>query len=402
MSMNQNMSDALIKALPKTDLHVHLGGCLRIDTLVDLAQQHGYKLPSNSLEGLRELVFKEDFDNLQEYLACFKHMNHAMQCPESLERVAYEFAVDSFNDGIRYFEVRFAPQLYINDRQDVTDIVAYVNRGLNRAKAEFNMKCGADEPSYEYGIILCAMRHVPFGVSPYFDTVLGMYKNMPVKKVFAMMAVELVYTALKARDIMGLPVVGIDIASTERGYPANMYKEAFDIATKNFLKKTVHAGEDYGPESIFQAITELHADRIGHGYSLFCNDMISDVSITDRKQYVDRLSQHIADARITLEVCLSSNMHTIKSIGSIKNHNLAKMLAHSMSVTICTDNRTISNTTINKEIRPMVDNFDVDVDRLRSIIVYGFKRSFFPGSYLKKRQYVAKVIDHLNKVIGDA
>jgi adenosine deaminase len=394
------LNNLLIKALPKTDLHVHLGGSIRINTLIELAQQHRYKLPSDSPEGMRELVFKEDFEDLQEYLACFKHMNCVMQCPESLERISYEFACDSFNDGIRYFEVRFAPQLYINDRQDVTDIVMYVNKGLNRAKLEFNAKRSQGEPEYCYGIILCAMRHVPFGVSPYFDNVLGMYKSMPVKRIFSTLALELVHTAIKVRDVMGLPVVGIDIASTERGYPASTYREAFDVATKNFLKKTVHAGEDYGPESIFQAITELHADRIGHGYSLFCGDMISDSSITDHTQYVDRLSQYIADARITLEVCLTSNMHTM-NIGDIKNHKLAKMLDNAISVTICTDNRTVSNTNINKELRLVVDNFGVDVEKLKSIIIYGFKRSFYPGSYLEKRKYVSKIIDYFDKIIKE-
>jgi adenosine deaminase len=192
--------------------------------------------------------------------------------------------------------------------------------------------------------------------------------------------------------------VGFDLAGKEKGYPAVDHKPAYNLAHRNFFKKTVHAGEAFGPESIFQAITELYTDRIGHGVHLFSPDMILDGDITDRQAYVNNLTQYIGDRRITLEVCLTSNMQTIPAIKELKNHSFRKMKEAGLSVTFCTDNRTVSNTTVTGEILKAVEAFDISPKELRNFVAYGFKRSFFPGTYLEKRTYVRKVLDYYEKI----
>ncbi len=160
----------------------------------------------------------------------------------------------------------------------------------------------------------------------------------------------------------------------------------------------MHAGEAYGPESIFQAITDLHADRIGHGTYLLEADQIRDPEIEDREHYVDRLGNYIADRRITLEVCLTSNLQTNPHLKRLDDHTFRKLRAQRLSTTLCTDNRLMSNTTVTNELSLAVKHLGLDRHDLKSIIIYGFKRSFFPGSYLSKRQYVRQIIDHYDAV----
>ena len=186
----------------------------------------------------------------------------------------------------------------------------------------------------------------------------------------------------------------LDLAGEEAGYPASAHKDAFDLAHKHFLKRTVHAGEAYGPESIFQAITDLHADRIGHGTYLLEADQIRDPEIEDRERYVEKLGNYVADRRITLEVCLTSNLQTNPDMKSLEQHTFRKLRAARISTTLCTDNRLMSNTSVTNELMLAVEHLGLDRHDLKSIIIYGFKRSFWPGDYLSKRQYVRKVIDH--------
>jgi adenosine deaminase len=160
----------------------------------------------------------------------------------------------------------------------------------------------------------------------------------------------------------------------------------------------VHAGEAYGPESIFQAITSLNADRVGHGTYLLEPQMITDPEIADPVRYVEKLSQYIADRRITLEICLTSNLQTNPNMKSLEEHSFKRLRAARLSTTICTDNRTVSNTTVTNEIMLAVKHLELDLYDLKSIIVYGFKRSFMPGTYLEKRAYVRKIIDHYESV----
>jgi adenosine deaminase len=214
-----------------------------------------------------------------------------------------------------------------------------------------------------------------------------------------MASLELARAAVRCRDELNMPIVAFDLAGQEDGYPARDHAEAYQYAHLHFLKKTVHAGEAYGPESIFDAITELHADRIGHGYHLFSPELCGP-KVTSPEDYVGRLARYIADRRVTIEVCITSNLQTNPSIGSVKNHHFRHMLNERLSATLCTDNRLHSNTSVSREIRLAVDAFDMDLKQLRNTIIYGFKRSFFPGHYHNKRDFVRLVIDHYDKVIA--
>lgn len=400
MSISTFPEDYLL-ALPKTDLHVHLDGSIRLGTLIDLAREYHVDLPSYTEEGLRELVFKDRYRNLGEYLQGFAYTTAVMQTEVALDRVAYEFAVDNQKEGVRYVEVRFAPQLHMHAHMNAVMVIKAVNRGLRRAKDEFNRRpevVSGAEPEFRYGIIVCAMRMFRDGFSEYYKNLISAHRYTPEKELYSMASVELVRAAIIARDEYGLPVVGFDLAGEEAGYPAVDHTAAFSYAHKHFLKKTVHAGEAYGPESIFQAITDLHADRIGHGTYLLDPDMISAPEITDRAQYVEQLGQYIADRRITLEVCLTSNLQTNPHMHDISKHPFAKLRQHRLSTTICTDNRTVSNTTVTRELQLAVQQLGLDRHDLKSVIIYGFKRSFMPTTYLEKRAYVRQVIDFYEKI----
>ncbi|MCB9542051.1 MAG: adenosine deaminase family protein [Myxococcales bacterium] len=395
------ITEDYLLALPKTDLHVHLDGSIRLGTLIDLAREYHVKLPSYTIEGLRETVFKSRYRNLGEYLQGFAYTGAVMQSELALERVGYEFAQDNQNEGVRYVEVRFAPQLHMHAHMNAVMVLKAVNRGLERAQREFNARpevASGAEPAFKYGIIVCAMRMFGSGFSEYFKNLINAHRYTPDKEVYPMASIELARAAIIARDEHHLPVVGFDLAGEEAGYPAGAHADAFGYAHKHFLKKTVHAGEAYGPESIFQAITDLHADRIGHGTYLLDPDMISAADIADREHYVEQLGQYIADRRITLEVCLTSNLQTNPHMTSLSEHPFKKMRQQRLSTTLCTDNRTVSNTTVTRELKLAVDELGLDRGDLKSIVIYGFKRSFMPGTYLEKRAYVRQVIDFYEKI----
>lgn len=394
-----NITHDLIRLVPKTDLHLHLDGSLRLDTLIELARAAQIELPSYSESGLLETVFKEHYVDLPDYLQGFRYTVGVLQTEENLERVAYELAVDNIAEGVRYIEVRFAPQLHLHDDLTIDRVLHAVNDGLNRAKEEFNRTAGMDIP-FEYGIIACAMRRFNQFMSPYFANLLGVMQHAKDKEIFAAASLELVRAAIKLIREDGLPIVGFDLAGEEAGFPAIAHREAFQQAHRHFLKATAHAGEAYGPESIFQAITECYAKRIGHGTFLFAADKIKDDRIANPQQYVDHLVEFIASQRIALEVCPTSNLQTIPMMKhDLKNHSLGRMLEEELAVTICTDNRLISRTNVCKELQIVCDTFHPTTKQFRDIILAGFKGSFYPGPYKQKREYVRQVITQLDQLL---
>ena len=395
------ISKEFIEKIPKTDLHLHLDGSLRLSTLIELAKANGVELPAYDEQGLRRLVFKSQYADLPEYLKGFMYTTAVLQTESALERVGYELAQDNQNEGVRYIEVRFAPQLHQNSRMSCIDVMAALNRGLDRAKVQFNtrpeVKSGA-EPPFEYGIIACAMRMFDYGFSEYFDTLLNVHAYSERKWIFSLASQELVRAAVEAKATLKLPIVGFDLAGAEAGYPAGDHTQAYALAHKHFLKKTVHAGEAYGPESIFQAITDLHADRLGHAVYLFDADMIKSPEIKDKNAYIANLVQFIADRRITIEVCLTSNLQTNPAIRDLAEHSFKHMRKAKLSATFCTDNRTVSQTTVSAEILKAVQAFSITPRELKNFVIYGFKRSFFPGTYIKKWEYVHQIIEYYEKI----
>ena len=394
-----------IKAIPKADLHLHLDGSLRASSLIDMAKRASIELPSYTEEGLFDQVFKSHYNNLGEYLNGFQYTCAALRNLENLEQAAYELAIDNQEEGVNYIEVRFAPQLLMNPAAGVTfdTIMHVVNDGLKRAKNEYNQQPSVqhgEKPPFDYGIINCAMRMFgKKGFSPYYTQLFQHLRDFEPMQVIRTAAMELVRASVRMRDDEGLPIVGLDIAGQEIGYPASQFKDVYEYAHENFLLKTVHAGEAYGAESIFEALTQCHADRLGHGYSLFSPEMTEDPTIEDPKAYGENLASYIADRRIAVEVCLTSNLQTNPSIGGIENHNFKHMLDNRLATVICTDNRLVSRTTVSNEYQLAVDNFDISLKRLKDMVAYGFKKNFFPGDYVAKREYAKTNLAYFDKVV---
>jgi adenosine deaminase len=325
---------------------------------------------------------------------------------EALERAAFELAEDCQDEGVRYLEVRFAPQLHVRAGFDTTAVVRAVDRGLRRAAARFNGRpevVSRQEPPFAAGIILCALRFFEAGFSEGYRLFFEALPEASRAERYAAASLQLARAAARLRHDDGLLVVGIDLAGQEQGYPAGDHRAAYQVAHEAFLGKTVHAGEDYGPESIFQAIGDLHADRIGHGTWLLDEAKIRDPRIKDPKAYVEGLAQFIADKRITIEVCLTSNQQTVPELAKdLKKHPFAEMRKRRLSTTFCTDNRLVSNTNVTTEIVRAVEAFALTEREVRDILIYGFKRGFFPGTYMEKRTYVREVIDFADRVLSGA
>lgn len=390
-----------IQRIPKSDIHLHLDGSLRVESLIEMARESGIHLPSYTKEGLLETTFKSQYTDLPDYLTGFAYTVAVMQTEAHLERTAYELALDNLEENVRYIEVRFAPQLHLNEELDIEKIIRAVVRGFDKAKTEHNQsECviNGDDIPFEYGLIVCAMRCFNRNMSPYFAKLFDVMPLAPKKEVFAVASLELARAVEKLMHEEHLPIVGFDLAGEEAGYPATAHREAYRYCSTHFIKKTVHAGEAYGPESIFQAITKCHANRIGHGTFIFADNMIRDPNIIDNKAFVNRLSDYIASQRITIEVCPTSNLQTIPEIKSIADHPVKKMIKYGISVTICTDNRLVSRTTVTNELDQVVQHIDLTKKEFRNIVLAGFKGAFFPGAYKDKRTYVRRVIDNYDRM----
>lgn len=394
-----NIPSEFLKRIPKADLHVHLDGSLRLSTLIELAQKEGVELPAYTEEGLREKVFKDKYASLVEYLKGFSYTGAVMRNSANIERVAYELGQDALAEGVRYLEVRFAPQLHASDTLSSQDAVRAVVRGLKRAQDEHNasaaVKNGEDLEFY-FGVIACAMRNFNEFMSPYYANLIKALSQSSKSEIFGIASLELAKMVVKLAKDEHLPVVGFDLAGEEAGYPAADHLAAYRYVHKHFIRKTVHSGEAYGPESIFQAITDCYANRLGHGTHLFAAAMIKDKRVQDKEDYVNSLADYIASERIGIEVCLTSNLQTLPEIKSVKDHPIKEMIKRGLPVSINTDNRLVSNTTVTKEMELLVHNVDLAPKELKNIVIAGFKSAFFPGSYVEKRRFVRKVIDRYN------
>ncbi|MFO0276829.1 MAG: adenosine deaminase [Planctomycetota bacterium] len=401
-----SLSRELIARLPKSDLHLHLDGSLRLPTLIELARQHKVAYPSRTPEGLLELVFKRAYRNLPEYLKGFEFTVACLQDAESLERAAFELCLDCRAENVFYAEIRFAPQLHVRGDFRVRDVLRAVCKGIERAKKRINadpeVKRGL-VPRFEAGVIVCALRFFLPQFSEHYRAYFEALPTAPAAEIYALASLELARAAVAAAEDEGLPVVGFDLAGQERGFPAKDHQAAYQLAHEHFLGKTVHAGEDYGPESIFQAITDCHADRIGHGTWLFSPRHIRDRSIRDKRAFIGKLARYVAERRITLEVCLTSNQQTIPELrDDLGRHPFRKMREARCSVTLCTDNRLVSRTTMTDECDKAVQAFDLDARALKDVLIYGFKRSFFPGPYPHKREWVRSVLNHMEDRFAEA
>lgn len=399
--MLKNVPIEFLQRIPKADLHVHLGGSMRLSTLIELAKKQKIKLPSYTEKGLRQRVFKDRYVSLSEYLNGFSYTESVLHTAENIERVAYELGQDAIAEGVRYMEVRFSPQKRINRYLTAQEAIRAAVRGLERARREHNDSAAVQQEKdlpFHFGIIVCAMRNFDENSSPYYRALLKVLEQSSKAEIIGTASLELAKLSVKLAHEEKLPIVGFDIAGEEAGYPAADHFAAYQYVHKHFIYKTVHAGEANGPESIFSALTDCYANRIGHGTNLFRADLIKDKTVKDKKNYIRALANYLASGRIGIEVCLTSNLQTRPDIKSIAKHPVRKMIHCGLPVTINTDNRLVSNTTVTKELKLLADNIPLRPHELKNIVIAGFKSGFFPGSYMEKRRFVRKVIDRYNEL----
>ena len=319
----------LLEKLPKTDLHVHLDGSLRIPTIIDLAKKQNIELPSLDEQQLAQKVMTgKNCKNLAEYLSGFEITLSVMQDEEALYRVAYELAEDAAAENVWYMEVRYSPILHTQKGLKLTAIVDAVIEGLMEAEKKFNIKTG---------VIICGMRNINPETSLQLAELCVAYKNKGV--------------------------VAFDLAGQEENYPAKKHKEAFYLILNNNINTTAHAGEAFGPESIHQALHYCGAHRIGHGTRLYEDG--------DLLNYVN-------DHRIPIETCLLSNVQT-GAAASLEKHPLRFYFDYGLRVTINTDNRLISDTTVTNEFYLAAKHLNFNLDDIKSMIVDGFKSAFLPN-----------------------
>ena len=330
------LDQATLKTLPKVLLHEHLDGVLRPQTVIDLAAEAKYlELPTQDPQALAQWFHQgANKGSLAKYLEGFAHTIAVMQTEEALERVAYEQAEDLSKDGVVYFETRFAPVFHTQKGLTHQQVMSAVLKGLERGRKDFGV------PS---GLIVCAMR------------------NMDVSLEMAELAV----------DFRERGVVGFDLAGEEGGHPPKKHVDAFHYIQRQNFNITIHAGEGYGKESIWQAIQYCGAHRIGHGTRL-----IDDIAVVDGKAVkLGDLAQYVLDKRIPLEICLISNVHT-GATPSVAEHPFKIFHQEKFRVTLNTDNRLMSNTTMTREFEVAAETFGLTLDDFEKITINAMKSAF--------------------------
>jgi len=340
MENHERPSLELIQQVPKVLLHEHLDGGLRPATVLALARDCGYgDLPESDPEALgRWFHAGADRGSLPEYLQGFRHTIAVMQTAEALERVAYEFVEDMAADNVVYAEVRFAPHFHTQAGLGLDGVMTSVLRGLGRGSKEFDVG---------FGLIVCAMRNESTELSSQLAELAVSYRNQGC--------------------------VGFDLAGEEAGHPANHHLAAFQFVKRADFNITIHAGESFGPESIWQALQYCGAHRIGHGVRL-----LEDIVVYDRKVIrVGSLAQYVLDHRIPLEICLSSNVHT-GAAPSLAEHPFPYFWQKDYRVTLNTDNRLMSATTLSREYQIAVEEYGLGFDDLEKLSINAMKSSFAP------------------------
>jgi adenosine deaminase len=344
------LEQPVLKSLPKVLLHEHLDGVLRPQTVIELANDAKYAgLPTKDPEALAHWFHQgANQGSLAKYLEGFAHTIAVMQTAEALERVAYEQAEDLSKDGNVYFETRFAPVFHTEKALTHQQVVAAVLKGLARGQKDFGIRSG---------LIICAMR------------------NMNVSLEMAELAV----------DFRERGVVGFDLAGEEGGYPPKKHVDAFHYIQRENFNITIHAGEGYGKESIWQAIQYCGAHRIGHGTRL-----IDDIAVADGKVVkLGDLAQYVLDKRIPLEICLISNVQT-GAAPSLAQHPFKILYQGKFRVTLNTDNRLMSDTSMTREFAAAAETFGLALEDFEKITINAMKSAFLP--YDQRIDFIYKVI----------
>jgi adenosine deaminase len=334
---------AALEVAPKVLLHDHLDGGVRPRTVVELAEETGYEgLPTTDVEALsRWFVAAANSGSLERYLETFAHTVGVMQTPEALSRVASECAQDLAADSVVYAEVRYAPELHVERGLALPEVVEAVNAGFREGE---RLAAEAGRP-IRVGALVTAMRH-------------------------AARSMEIAELAVRYRDE---GVVGFDIAGAEAGNPPTRHLDAFEYLQRENAHFTIHAGEGFGLPSIWEAIQYCGADRLGHGVRI-----IDDITVGDGGEAtLGRLAAYIRDKRIPLEMAPTSNVMT-GAAKSIEEHPIGLLRRLHFRVTVNTDNRLMSGTSMTREFRQLADAFGYDLDDFRWFTVNAMKSAFIP------------------------
>jgi len=340
----------VIRKLPKAELHCHLDGSVRPRTVLELARGQGVELPTTNLPKLTRLMQAgKRTRNLGDYLRIFDLTLAVMQQREALYRTAYELVEDCAAENVRHLEVRYSPILHRKKRLPFEDIVDPVIAGLRDAGAKHDMSTG---------VIICGIRSMAPRVS---------------------MALAELAVAYKGRGVLAF-----DLAGQERDYPAKAHRKAFQLILEHNINSTVHGGEAFGAASIAQALHYCGAHRIGHGTRL--------------REDPD-LMRYVRDHRVPLEMCLSSNIQT-RAVKRIQDHPCGDYFRQGLRVTLNTDNRLMSATTLSEEIALAARAFRFSPYEVKRIILNGFKSAFLP--YPQKARLLRGVNLEIDRVFMDA
>jgi adenosine deaminase len=338
----------LLQALPKTDLHCHLDGSLRLKTILELAEEQKLSLGVRDEAELAEaLHMGQDCETLERYLEAFSITLSVMQTEEALYRTAYELAEDAARENVRYMEVRYSPVLHTRRGLPLPKIVEAVLHGLKDAERDHGIRSG---------IIVCGIRNMSPAISFRMAELAVAFKHAGV--------------------------VAFDLAGAELDHPAKAHVGAFQLILNNNVNCTLHAGEAYGPDSIHQALHYCGAHRIGHGCRL--------AEDGDLLNYVN-------DHRIALEVCLSSNVQT-GAVESLASHPMRFYFDYGVRVTINTDNRLMTDTSVTKELWLAHKHLGCTLDEIKRVVINGFKSAFIP--FREKQVILAEVLPELDRLTG--
>ncbi len=336
--MDDQLPFSLFERLPKTDLHVHLDGSMRVQTVLDLAREQKITLPAADPAGLaRAMHVGENTGSLVKYLEAFEITLAVLQTADALYRAAYELAQDAAAENVRYMEVRYSPMLHTRHGLRLTQVVETVLEAMHDAGLAFGI---------EVRLILCGIRNISPESSLEMAELVVAYKNRGV--------------------------VGFDLAGAEYDYPPKDHQEAFALVRRNNINVTIHAGEAYGPASIAQALHVCGAHRIGHGCRL--------------REDGDLL-HYVVDHRIPLECCPSSNVQT-GAVRSLESHPIRLYYSLGSRITVNTDNRLITDTTVSKELYLLHTKLGFSLRDIKQLILNGFKSAFLP--YHEKRRHLEK------------
>lgn len=331
-----------IRGLPKVALHDHLDGGLRPQTVIDHCRENGHELPTTDPEDLgRWFVEAADSGSLERYLETFAHTVAAMQTPEQLRRVAHEFVLDMAADGVIYAEARYAPHLHCQQGLGLRSVVEAVRDGLDSGMSEAE---AAGTPVVARQLLASMRQAEP--------------------------SLEVARLVVEFRDE---GVAGFDIAGPEAGYPPTRFGEAFQFLRRHNAFYTIHAGEGAGPESVFQAVQECGAHRLGHGVRVL-EDCDTDA---DGRLRPGRLAAAVRDLRIPLEVAPSSNLQT-GIAETLTDHPIAALHSLGFNVTVNCDNRLMSGTTMSREFWLLSSQLGWTIQDLQQVTEQAMLAAFAP------------------------